>query len=77
MTVRRENAQSRCETGMRSFEAPSVLEQYVEGASGEPTCRKGVAAPNPRWQRERCFENATAVRAQARGQPDDLVARAA
>ena len=36
MMVRREIA---CETGMRSREAPSVLERYVEGVSGEPARR--------------------------------------
>ena len=54
MTVRREIAPSRCETGMRSREAPrGVLEQYVEGASGEPARRRLVAAANPRLQQKR------------------------
>jgi len=50
MTVRREIAQSPRERGMRSREALGVLEQYVEGTSGEPDRRRLVAAANPRLQ---------------------------
>jgi hypothetical protein len=53
MTVCHEIAQSRCEKSMRSREIPSVLEQYVEGVSGELAIRRRIAAANPRLQQKR------------------------
>lgn len=53
MMVRREIAQSRCETARGAARPRCVLEQYVEGVSGEPARRRLVAAANPRLEQKR------------------------
>ena len=52
MTVRRELAKPRRETGARSVRARGVLVQYVEGPRGKPAGRRLVGTADWRVQQK-------------------------
>ena len=53
MTVRREIAEPRRETGTRSRENPMRIREYGEGLRGEPAGRRLVVAADRRLQQKR------------------------